>query len=78
MIKIEKGLTMPTSKPLTTNEMTDAIAKLEVGDSFKIESLKDRARFRTYATMAEKITGKKFAIHKIDGEKQKYRLWRTK
>ena len=68
MYKIEKNVPMPTARGYAKG-LTDAIRRMEVGDSFVIEKLKRQSVYGT----ASRLGDRKISVREVDGA---YRVWR--
>ena len=68
MYEIEKNVPMPTGRGYAKG-MTDAIRRMEVGDSFVIEKLKRRSAY----VAAKRLGDRKISVREVDGA---YRVWR--
>ena len=68
MYKIEKNVPMPTARRYAKG-MTDAIRRMEVGDSFVIEKAKRRSAY----AIAWSLGDRKISVREVDGP---YRVWR--
>ena len=68
MYKIEKNVPMPTARGYTKG-LTDALRRMEVGDSFVIEKAKRQSVYGT----AKRLGDRKISVREVDGA---YRVWR--
>ena len=68
MYEIEKNVPMPTHRGYAKG-MTDAIRRMEVGDSFVIE----KANRQSVYAVAWRLGDRKFSVREVDGA---YRVWR--
>lgn len=72
MVRIEKGV------PLPTNKSKYPFAKMEIGDSFVVNETTP-SRTSTYAHYAGKRLGMKFTVRTVEEEGRKViRVWRVK
>lgn len=67
MYEIEKNVPMPTGG--YAKGLTDAIRRMEVGDSFVIEKLKRQSAYMA----AKRLGDRKISVWEVDGA---YRVWR--
>jgi len=68
MIKIDKGIALPSRR----NEYAEALAQMEVGDSFLVANF-TKSHLGTFRREAMKL-GVKFATRTVDGGTRVWRL----
>ena len=71
-MKIEKGIPINKSFRQTAKE---TFMSMEVGDSFLVDTVKDRNNCLTVSCMISKDTGYKFSLRSVPGG---WRFWRVK